>query len=89
MLMDHGGDLSVRDKSGRTPLHRACRCHILSSVQVMVDHLADVNARDVRGKMVKEMLDKTALLMPLANIFRVQSITIITPQPIIQEKDGI
>ena len=49
MLMDHGGDLSVRDKSGRTPLHQACRCHILSSVQVMVDHLADVNARNVDG----------------------------------------
>ena len=30
-------------------LHWACGCNRLSAVQVMVDHLADVNARNVDG----------------------------------------
>ena len=45
-----GGDVDVRDKGGKTPLHRAAMGHRLHVARLLLDFGADVDARDYTGK---------------------------------------
>ncbi|XP_042341551.1 cyclin-dependent kinase 4 inhibitor B [Plectropomus leopardus] len=47
MLLKHGADPNVADGStGSTPLHDAARTGFLDTVRLLVQHLADPQARD-------------------------------------------
>lgn len=43
-----GGSLAAADKSGDTPLHKACREKNLSAVKFLIESGADVNARNLK-----------------------------------------
>lgn len=50
-LLSHGADPNVADRStGTTPLHDAARTGHLGTVRLLVQHLADPEARDRQGR---------------------------------------
>jgi ankyrin repeat protein len=48
-MLAAGGDPNRRDREGRTPLMAACLCKEELMVGTLLDHTADVNARDKSG----------------------------------------
>jgi cytohesin len=49
-LVEAGADVAARDKTGKTPLHRACWGHDPPTVELLLKSGADANARDNDGR---------------------------------------
>jgi hypothetical protein len=50
LLLDHGADINVQEKRGRTPLHVASGFGALEVVRLLLEHGADVEQKDNEGK---------------------------------------
>lgn len=73
ILLEHGADTEIRDKTGRTPLHLAAKNGSVRNVKVLLEFGAEVDSKDYSGKtalhlaseerhehVVKELLDYSA-----------------------------
>ena len=50
LLLDHGADINVQNRVGRTPLHRASFNGALEVVRLLLEHGADVEAKNIVGE---------------------------------------
>lgn len=50
LLIKHGADVSVRDKTDQTPLHLAAFSGSSEAVRILLEHGADVTVVDVNHK---------------------------------------
>jgi ankyrin repeat protein len=50
LLINHGADVSVQDKTRSTPLHMAALFGSFETVLLLLEHGADINAQDGRNK---------------------------------------
>ncbi|MBN3306150.1 CDN2D inhibitor, partial [Amia calva] len=50
LLLSYGADPNVADGTGATPLHDAARGGFLDTVETLVQHDANVHARDTSGR---------------------------------------
>jgi hypothetical protein len=50
LLLEHGADINVQSRSGRTPLHEASYEGALEVVRLLLEHGADVEAKTNSGK---------------------------------------
>ena len=51
VLLEHGADVTARDNTRSTPLHRALSLGSPEIVQLLIEHGANVNARNGKNKM--------------------------------------
>jgi hypothetical protein len=64
ILLDHGADITVTNRNGRTPLHKACisvirhriRDASLETIAVLILAGADTQVRDSKGRLPVEVL---------------------------------
>ena len=50
LLLEHGADINVQNRVGRTPLHRASFNGALEVVRLLLEHGADVEAKNIVGE---------------------------------------
>jgi ankyrin repeat protein len=49
LLVEHGAEVSAKDKRGSTPLHRAAEHNRIDLARFLVEHGADMSAKDEHG----------------------------------------
>jgi ankyrin repeat protein len=65
-LLEHGAEVNVRDKEGRTPLYLAKSWYDVSGMRLLIEHGADVNAADVKDQTPLHIRGATSSTAPRA-----------------------
>jgi ankyrin repeat protein len=85
VLLEHGADLTTRDKGGFTPLIRAVSHKQLGYVVLLIQHRADVNATDINDRTALHWAAQSGsapcidLILPHAANINVPDDTSVTP----------
>jgi len=49
LLIEHGADVSAKDKEQSTPLHWALKLSHADLAKLLIEHVADISAKDEYG----------------------------------------
>lgn len=84
ILINHGANLNIQDEEyGRTPIHYAILARKKDTLQLLIDHGAQTDIKDVNGRSPSELLDYIIERLPEETVLKeMKEIIDIGPEPI-------